>query len=183
MRDRCGSYEISDFLEYAERCSTEQSQNQLEDIDEKKKRSKREGHRRLSVVAMEDLPDESQWTTIILRNIPCRYTQECLLEEIDGTGQKYDFFYLPPARRRRGNLGYAFVNFVDAESAQRFIQLFEGHMFSQQPNAKKKAVIGWAKLQGFEQNRQFYSSARVTKTARHPYVKEGEEFASCGAKF
>jgi hypothetical protein len=158
------NYEFSDLLEYAEH-----SEQKCE--EKKCKGSKRNGLRRLSVVAMSELPKENQWTTVMLRNIPCRYTQEYLLAEVDAVGENYDFFYLPPARRHRGNLGYGFINFVDAESAQRFIQAFEGHIFDRQPTAKREVVIGWAKLQGFEANRQFYSSARVTKSARHPIVK------------
>jgi RNA recognition motif-containing protein len=161
-----GVSSLSDFLENS------QSEIQQEvKVADKKKKSKKNGLRQISVDSQEEL-SESQWTTIILRNIPCRYTHEGLVEEIDAIGENYDFFHLPPARRRRGNLGYAFVNFVDAESAQRFIKAFEGHIFDRQPNAKKEVVIGWANLQGFEANRKFYSSTRVMKSTRCPYVKE-----------
>ena len=36
-------------------------------------------------------------TTIMLRNIPNKYTQEMILHEIDESGlyKRYDFFYLP----------------------------------------------------------------------------------------
>ena len=36
-------------------------------------------------------------TTIMLRNIPNKYTQEMILHEIDESGlfRRYDFFYLP----------------------------------------------------------------------------------------
>ena len=36
-------------------------------------------------------------TTIMLRNIPNKYTQAMILDEIDESGlyKKYDFFYLP----------------------------------------------------------------------------------------
>jgi len=36
-------------------------------------------------------------TTLMLRNIPNKYTRDMVLEEIDGLNfkKKYDFFYLP----------------------------------------------------------------------------------------
>jgi protein phosphatase 1 regulatory subunit 42 len=36
-------------------------------------------------------------TTLMLRNIPNKYTQEMVLQSVEsaGLGEKYDFFYLP----------------------------------------------------------------------------------------
>ena len=56
-------------------------------------------------------------TTVMLRNIPNRYSQVSLLEEIDQEGFKgtYDFFYLPMDTQNRTNVGYAFINFMTPE--------------------------------------------------------------------
>ena len=53
----------------------------------------------------------------MLRNIPNRYSQVSLLEEIDQEGFKgtYDFFYLPMDTQNRTNVGYAFINFMTPE--------------------------------------------------------------------
>lgn len=57
----------------------------------------------------------------MLRNIPNRYSQAGLLEEIDHSGFKgsYDFFYLPMDTQNRTNVGYAFINFVTPEAFAR----------------------------------------------------------------
>lgn len=46
------------------------------------------------------LPNEAEIdgrTTLMLRNIPNKYTQEMVLQEVEAAGLelKYDFFYLP----------------------------------------------------------------------------------------
>jgi hypothetical protein len=114
--------------------------------------------------------DKSQWTTLMIRNIPCRYTQEWLLDEIRTSGLRCNFLYLPPAIRKHFNLGYAFVNFVTPDEARRFIDYFQGHAFSKQPNSLKRAEVDYAKLQGFQENVTFHSSTRTAKGENRPWV-------------
>ena len=62
-------------------------------------------------------------TTVMLRNIPNRYSQASLLEEIDLAGFKgsYDFFYLPMDTQNRTNVGYAFINFLTTEAGWNWL--------------------------------------------------------------
>jgi hypothetical protein len=115
------------------------------------------------------IPSED-WTSIMIRNIPCRYTQSELIDEITMLGFIVDFLYLPPARRSSGNLGYAFVNFVDPKQTAEFLLVCQGYSFSLQPKSKKKAHIIYARLQGFEKNVEFYKVVKVSKTKNHPFV-------------
>merc|ERR1719482_1973059 len=68
-----------------------------------------------------EVPEESK-TTVMIRNIPCRYAQDELIAEITMLDLPFNFLYLPPSRHSGGNLGYAFVNFVEPEMAELFIQ-------------------------------------------------------------
>merc|ERR1719375_1749755 len=63
--------------------------------------------------------DATETTTLMIRGIPCSFSQEHVLQLFDelGLAGKYNFFYLPYAGKSSSNLGYAFVNFVDAKSA------------------------------------------------------------------
>ena len=55
---------------------------------------------------------EDARTTVMIKNIPNKYSQRNLLELIDvGYGGAYDFFYLPIDFKNKCNLGYAFINF------------------------------------------------------------------------
>jgi len=56
---------------------------------------------------------EDRRTTLMIKNIPNKYTQKMLLAAVDeqfkGT---YDFFYLPIDFKNKCNVGYAFINMV-----------------------------------------------------------------------
>jgi len=68
-------------------------------------------------------------TTVMLRNIPNRYTQSMLLELLDSHGfvGRYDFVYLPMDFRNAVNLGYAFVNLLDHSCALELMRNFHGY--------------------------------------------------------
>lgn len=64
-------------------------------------------------------------TTIMIKNIPNKYTQQMLLETIDySSAGKYDFFYLPIDIKNQCNVGYAFINFIHPV----FVVDFYNHM-------------------------------------------------------
>jgi protein phosphatase 1 regulatory subunit 42 len=50
-------------------------------------------------------------STIMVRNIPNRYTREGLLDDINEFLGTFDFFYLPMDLSAHSNVGYAFINF------------------------------------------------------------------------
>jgi hypothetical protein len=53
-------------------------------------------------------------TTIMIRNIPNKYTLTNLVDEVNVTFVgKYDYINLPVDYERKLNLGYAFINFID----------------------------------------------------------------------
>lgn len=64
-------------------------------------------------------------TTVMLRNIPNRYTRDMLVnrlnEKFDG---QYDFVYLPIDFNSKCNVGYAFINFRTPLACQQFTQEF-----------------------------------------------------------
>ena len=51
-------------------------------------------------------------TTVMIKNIPNKYTQKMLLERLDQGGHRghYDFLYLPIDLKNNCNVGYAFIN-------------------------------------------------------------------------
>merc|ERR1719229_1723915 len=67
-------------------------------------------------------------TTVMMRHIPGKYTQQKLMREINSAGflGKYDFFCLPMQPQSRGNRGFAFVNFSAVEAAESFYAAFHG---------------------------------------------------------
>merc|ERR1711865_708565 len=63
-------------------------------------------------------------TTIMVRNIPNRYTREGLIEDLQEFRGKFDFFYLPMDLSAHSNVGYAFINFVKANDLITFYNKF-----------------------------------------------------------
>jgi hypothetical protein len=114
---------------------------------------------------------EDMMTTVMIRNIPCKYTQEWLIEEISsGFTDQFNFFYMPVARKSPGCLGYAFINFVHDEDASQFLIEFENYAFPKQPNSTKRATVAYAALQGFEKNVKFYDRSKIGKSKFRPYI-------------
>jgi hypothetical protein len=121
-------------------------------------------------VAENKTEDPSQYTTVLLRNIPTRYVTSWLIEEIQATGNRCNFVHMPMAKKFDINLGYAFINFMTPAEALNFIDCFEGHQFAKQPRSTKRAAVEFSSLQGFEANVDFYSARRITKSKYAPWI-------------
>jgi hypothetical protein len=130
------------------------------------------GWRVLDEFASDNALDESKWTTVMIRNIPHRYTQEQLLQQVMSTRSDVDFLHLPMVGKSKINMGYAFANFSSPDEAFRFMTIFDGHKFAEVDSGKKPAAVNYAKLQGLQENIAFYESRRISNTGRKPWVKK-----------
>jgi hypothetical protein len=88
-------------------------------------------------------------TSLMVRNIPNKYTQQMFLDEIraGGHGDAIDFFYLPIDFKNRCNRGYAFVNFIDALGIVPFVEKYNGKSWKNF-NSDKVCAITYARIQG-----------------------------------
>mmetsp|Transcript_38160 Transcript_38160/g.105162 ORF Transcript_38160/g.105162 Transcript_38160/m.105162 type:complete len:589 (+) Transcript_38160:94-1860(+) len=109
-------------------------------------------------------------TTMMLKNIPCRKSQEEVMAHIDGKGftDRYDFFYLPRDVKFRANLGYAFINFLTAEDAKNFENEMQGYRFTGSGSTKACAVVP-AHVQGLMNNLSAFKRTEVMRSSRKPY--------------
>eukprot|EP00929_Paragymnodinium_shiwhaense_P095516 TRINITY_DN566_c0_g2_i1.p1 TRINITY_DN566_c0_g2~~TRINITY_DN566_c0_g2_i1.p1 ORF type:complete len:423 (-),score=120.42 TRINITY_DN566_c0_g2_i1:485-1606(-) len=104
------------------------------------------------------LEDRSaQWpttaTTVMLRNIPNRYTAEELLAEVISKGfeGQFDFFYLPIDFTTKRNRGYSFINFNAVDVAKRFMSTFHDQRLTRY-STQKILEVSPALTQGFQAN-------------------------------
>mmetsp|Transcript_42077 Transcript_42077/g.105863 ORF Transcript_42077/g.105863 Transcript_42077/m.105863 type:complete len:303 (+) Transcript_42077:3-911(+) len=108
-------------------------------------------------------PPPENGTTVMLRNIPNRYTQSMLVSLLDEHGftAGYDFVYLPMDFRNGVNLGYAFVNLLKHEDALRLMTTFQG--FSKWFfDSAKVCEVSWAHPhQGLEEHVERYRNSPV----------------------
>lgn len=91
-------------------------------------------------------------TTVMIRNIPLRYTPVSLREVVDEEGfqGRYDYFYMPMDFRSHRSLGYCFINFYDPGCAAEFATKFENRKFS--VNSEKVLSVSGAARQGLLAN-------------------------------
>jgi hypothetical protein len=112
--------------------------------------------------AFQNRPPVDDRTTVMLRNIPNKYTQRMLLAEVDGLGfgGQYDFFYLPIDYRNKCNVGYCFISFVNNEFARVFMEKLNGYKLPGF-NSQKICEVSWARVQGLRANIQHYRNSPV----------------------
>ncbi|MQM01549.1 hypothetical protein Taro_034309 [Colocasia esculenta] len=80
---------------------------------------------------------EDTRTTLMIKNIPNKYTSKMLLAAIDETHKgTYDFFYLPIDFKNKCNVGYAFINMV---STSHILSFYEMSGYSDE---KEKGIEG-----------------------------------------
>eukprot|EP00928_Gymnodinium_smaydae_P060294 TRINITY_DN4390_c2_g2_i1.p1 TRINITY_DN4390_c2_g2~~TRINITY_DN4390_c2_g2_i1.p1 ORF type:complete len:457 (-),score=97.00 TRINITY_DN4390_c2_g2_i1:102-1364(-) len=113
---------------------------------------------------------EVRITTLMLRNIPNKYTQNTLMQEINDNGFQgcYDFFYLPMDIHNRSNVGYAFINFEFPEDAKRFQDAFVEHRF-QRFHSRKIGSVCVAHVQGLAANLSHFENRAVTQARNDQY--------------
>ncbi|MQL96573.1 hypothetical protein Taro_029255, partial [Colocasia esculenta] len=91
---------------------------------------------------------EDPRTTLMIKNIPNKYTSKMLLAAIDehhhGT---YDFVYLPIDFKNKCNVGYAFINMIDPQQIIPFFKTFDGKKW-EKFNSEKVVSLAYARIQG-----------------------------------
>lgn len=118
----------------------------------------------------EEVIPQAAWTTVMLRNLPNDYTREMLLGLLDSQGfmKGYNFVYMPIDFHRKAGLGYAFVNMVLHEDAERIHEKLMGFDAWETPSAKVLDVCWSEPSQGLEAHIERYRNSPVM----HPDVAE-----------
>jgi len=107
-------------------------------------------------------------TTLMLRNLPNDYNRSMLLSMLDeeGFAGKYDFVYLPIDFASGAGVGYAFINMVSHQDAERFRVHFTGFTRWAFPS-RKVAEVAWSNPnQGLAVHIERYRNS----TVMHPSV-------------
>ncbi|KAD5317192.1 hypothetical protein R6Q59_032524 [Mikania micrantha] len=119
-------------------------------------------------------------TTVMIKNIPNKYSQKLLLnmldshcihcnEQITGDGggsggrdeplSSYDFVYLPIDFVNKCNVGYGFVNMTSPEATMRLHKAFH-HQNWEVFNSKKICEVSYARLQGLDALKEHFKNSR-----------------------
>ncbi|KAK8958226.1 Protein MEI2-like 2 [Platanthera guangdongensis] len=91
---------------------------------------------------------EDTRTTLMIKNIPNKYTSKMLLAAINENYKgAYDFLYLPIDFKNKCNVGYAFINMASPSHIISFYQAFNGKRW-EKFNSEKVASLAYARIQG-----------------------------------
>jgi RNA recognition motif-containing protein len=120
-------------------------------------------------------------SSVMVRNIPNKYTQQMMLAEFAAAGHgpdKMDFFYLPIDFKNKCNRGYAFVNFVDYKDIVPFFDEYNGRSWKRF-NSDKICDITYARIQGkAAMLKRFENSALMEKDDEYRpmvFISHGEQ--------
>mmetsp|Transcript_29591 Transcript_29591/g.64339 ORF Transcript_29591/g.64339 Transcript_29591/m.64339 type:complete len:418 (+) Transcript_29591:28-1281(+) len=110
-------------------------------------------------------------TSVMLRNIPNRYTPEELLEEMLQAGFEgaFDYFYLVTDFDTKRNKGYGFVNLRSAAFAEIFRKTFDRHRLTRYVS-HKVLELSPAITQGFDANVIKYLKTQAERV-QNPWFK------------
>ncbi|KAJ0833808.1 putative RNA recognition motif domain, mei2/Mei2-like RNA recognition [Helianthus annuus] len=94
------------------------------------------------------LRGEDSRTTLMIRNIPNKYSSAMLLAAINEHNQgTYDFIYLPLDFKNKCNMGYAFINMTDPLQIVPFYKSINGKKW-EKFHSGKVACLAYARIQG-----------------------------------
>ena len=110
-------------------------------------------------------------TTIMIRNIPIKYTDEILNEALKEFQGKYDCLYMPYDYEKNGNKGYAFINFVNPLHILLFYERFNGSKW-QHFESPKICELNMAHFQGVNEIQKHAKNFKGLKKPSHNSINE-----------
>ncbi len=132
--------------------TTEMLENRIPHLGERSCPSGTSGNNSVTTKARESVNhsiEPGKTTTLMIRNIPLRFTPVTFREliEEEGFSGRYDYLYMPMDFRSHRSLGYCFLNFYDSDSAIDFASKFSNRKFPS-TNSDKVLAISAAARQG-----------------------------------
>lgn len=103
------------------------------------------------IINLEDIArGKEKRTTIMIRNVPIKYTIQVLEKELEYFNGKFDCLYIPFDNVNGGNKGYAFLNLVNPYHVLLFYEVFQGKSWSYF-ESKKICGLNFANFQGIDE--------------------------------
>lgn len=119
---------------------------------------------------------EDRRTTVMIKNIPNKFTRDMLLNIIDQNFKgAYDLFILPTDVNRYKNFGYSFINFTCSYYIPYFYFIFNGKKWSS-TNSQKICEITYSKIQGRNNLLSHYSNKIIFRNEEAKKYNSEQKF-------
>ena len=113
-------------------------------------------------------------TTVMIRNIPIKYTDDILIEALKEFNGKYDCLYMPFDYEKNGNKGYAFINFVNPLHILYFYEKFNGKKWAHFESSKI-CELNCAHFQGINEIQKHAKNYKGQKKPNYYSSNENNE--------
>ncbi|PPD71481.1 hypothetical protein GOBAR_DD31621 [Gossypium barbadense] len=135
----------------------------------------------ISEDAMVGSDSKDSRTTVMIKNIPNKYSQKLLLnmldnhcihcneqiaEDDDQPLSSYDFVYLPIDFNNKCNVGYGFVNMTSPQATWRLYKAFH-HQHWEVFNSRKICEVTYARVQGLEALKEHFRNSKFPCEMEH----------------
>ena len=121
-------------------------------------------------------------TTVMIRNIPIKYTDEILIEALKEFNGKYDCLYMPYDYEKNGNKGYAFINFVNPLHILYFYEKFNGKKWIHFESSKI-CELNCAHFQGINEIQKHAKNYKGQKKPNYYSRSENNENMTIPSKY
>ena len=121
-------------------------------------------------------------TTVMIRNIPIKYTDEILIEALKEFNGKYDCLYMPFDYEKNGNKGYAFINFVNPLHILYFYEKFNGKKWIHFESSKI-CELNCAHFQGINEIQKHAKNYKGQKKPNYYSRSENNENMTIPSKY
>jgi hypothetical protein len=112
-------------------------------------------------------------TTVMIRNIPIKYTDQILTNALSEFNGKYDCLYMPYDYEKNGNKGYAFINFVNPLHILYFYEKFNGKKWVHFESSKI-CELNCAHFQGINEIQKHAKNYKGQKKPNYYSINENE---------
>ena len=114
----------------------------------------------------------SEIQTLMVRNIPTRFTSITLLDSLGEFREYIDFMYLPMDFRTGKNMGYCFLNFESCHYAQLFASIYNGTKLGY-TTSPKLLSISPSRRQGLAENIELFRKSDLVNcnTIHKPFLR------------
>lgn len=100
-------------------------------------------------------------TSLMIKNIPNKYTQQMLKETIEVNHKgHFDFLYLPIDFQNKCNVGYGFINLKSVKNVVTFAMDFDGKKW-EYFKSEKVCKITYARLQGLKALKKHFQTSMI----------------------